>query len=94
MIALGDLVSRVIIVILRSSFFHSSDGHKKTAESWLVRAAIKLLLPYVTHVINFTRLPHFSSSACNIEKLREPGDEATLHGGLHCSFSSAATMVE
>ena len=28
---------------------------------------VKLLLPYVTHVINFSRLPHFS--ACNIEKL-------------------------
>ena len=31
------------------------------------RRTVKLLLPYVTHVINFTRLPHFST--CNIEKL-------------------------
>jgi hypothetical protein len=31
--------------------------------------------PYVTHMINFTRLPPFS--ACNIENTRETGDEAT-----------------
>ena len=29
---------------------------------------VKLLLPYVMHMINFTRLPRFY--ACNIEKLR------------------------
>ena len=34
-----------------------------------------MLLPYVKHMINFTRLPPFS--ACNIEKkMRKPGDKA------------------
>ena len=74
MIALGDLVSRAIIVPLGSSIFFMAI---KTAESRLVCAVLKAascFYPYVTHVINFTRLPRFS--ACNIEKRREPGDKA------------------
>ena len=39
--------------------------------------------PYVMYVINFTRLPHFS--VCNIEKLRESGDEARRT--VQCSAS-------
>ena len=48
-------------------------------KSWLACTAFQIASTptlYVTHVMNFTRLPHFS--ACNIEKLREPGDEATI----------------
>ena len=37
----------------------------------------KSLLPDVTHVMNFTRLPCFS--ACIIEKLEEPGYEAITY---------------
>ena len=39
------------------------------------RRAPSCFYPYVTHVINFTRLPPFS--ACNIENMRETGDEAS-----------------
>ena len=40
------------------------------------RRAPSCFYPYVTHVINFTRLPPFS--ACNIENTRETGDEARV----------------
>ena len=36
----------------------------------------KLVPPDVTHMISFTRLPLFSR-ACNVEKIGEPGDEAS-----------------
>ena len=39
------------------------------------RPTPRCFYPYITHVINFTRLSSFS--ACNTKNIREPGDEAT-----------------
>ena len=46
------------------------------SQSWLPRAVLYKLLPSLPH--KFTRLPHFST--CNIEKLRDSGDEANKLG--------------
>ena len=76
MIALGDLVSRAIVCTFRLASFHcSSMATKKCRVKVSMCRAPSCFYLYVTHVINFTRLPRFS--ACNIEKLREPGDEAS-----------------
>ena len=81
MIASGDLDARIIGGTFRLSMFHLSMMaiNKLLSHGWCALRS-KLLLPYVTHVINFTRLPPFS--ACNIEKLREPGNEANTAGCL------------
>ena len=46
----------------------------------------KLVPPDVTHVISFTRLPLFSR-ACNVEKVGEPGDKASIVQGFSCKCS-------
>ena len=93
MIASGDLDSTINIGTLRSSIFHLSMMAIKNCWAMVsARHAPSCFHLYIMHVINFARLPRFS--ACNTEKLREPGDEARLHSLLTIKHSIACTHAQ
>ena len=75
-IASGDLVSRTTIGIFRSSIVLGSIQAIKNCFMVSIHHVASCFYLYTTHVINFTISLIFLHNY-NIEKLREPGDEAS-----------------
>ena len=90
-VASGDLVSRITFGIFRSSIVLGSIQAIRNCFMVSTYHVASCFYLYATHVINFTISLIFLHNY-NIEKLREPGDEASSCNS--CNYCKACKIYE